>query len=119
MVRMKFSLPILFAVCSIGVAGCHSTPPPTPLSELNPQQMRGHAVFQAHCAICHYDRQTGPLHGPSLVGLYKKPALPSGAAPTDERVTATIMQGRNMMPALGAQMDEGDLNDLIAYLHTL
>ena len=103
----------------MGLAGCHSTPPPTPLSELNPQQTRGHAVFQAHCALCHYDRQSGPLHGPSLLGLYKKPALPSGAAATDERVTATVMHGRNLMPAVGAQMDEGDLNDLIAYLHTL
>jgi mono/diheme cytochrome c family protein len=102
---MTFSGTILLAACCAGLAGCHSTPPPTPLSELNPQQMRGHGVFQAHCALCHYDRQTGLLHGPSLLGLYKKPALPSGAAATDERVTATIMHGRNMMPAVGAQMD--------------
>ena len=76
-------------------------------------------MFQTRCAMCHYDRQTGPLHGPSLLSLYKKPALPSGAAPTDERVIATIEHGRNMMPAMGGQLDEGDLNDLIAYLHTL
>jgi mono/diheme cytochrome c family protein len=101
------------------LAGCRSTPPPTPLSELNPQQARGHEVFQAKCAVCHYDRQSGTLHGPSLLGLYKKPALPSGAAATDERVTATIVRGRNNMPAMGNQLDDSDLNDLIAYLHTL
>jgi mono/diheme cytochrome c family protein len=100
-------------------AGCRSTPPPTPLSQLNAQQARGHGVFQARCAVCHYDRQSGVLHGPSLLGLYKKPALPSGAAATDERVTATIVRGRNNMPALGNQLDQDDLNDLIAYLHTL
>jgi len=116
---MTFLRAILLAGCSLGLAGCHSTAPPTPLSELNPRQMRGHAVFQAHCAQCHYDRQSGPLHGPSLLGMYKRPALPSGAAATDERVTATIVQGRNLMPAMGGQLDEGDLNDLIAYLHTL
>ncbi len=101
------------------MAGCKSVPPPTPLSELNAQQMRGHGVYQAKCAICHYDRQTGSLHGPSLLGMYKKPALPSGAAATDERVTATVLRGRNMMPAMGNTMDQQDLDDLLAYLHTL
>lgn len=116
---MKFFSATLFAAVSLSLSGCRSTPPPTPLSELNPQQTRGHAVFQTRCAVCHYDRQDGPLHGPSLLGLYKKPALPSGAAPTDERVSATITHGRNLMPAMGAQLDDADLNDLIAYLHTL
>ena len=116
---MKFPSATLLLVGTLGMAGCRSTPPPTPLSELNPQQTRGHAVFQTRCAMCHYDRRSGPLHGPSLLGLYKKPALPSGAAATDERVQATIERGRNLMPAMGGQLDEGDLNDLIAYLHTL
>ena len=116
---MKRKTRTLIAASAVTFAGCHSTPPPTPLSELNPQQIAGHAVFQSHCAICHYDRQTGALHGPSLLGLYKKPALPSGAAPTDERVTATILHGRNQMPAMGAQLSDQDLSDLIAYLHTL
>ena len=116
---MKFLSAIFLFAASLGLAGCKSTPPPTPLSELNPQETRGHAVFQTRCAVCHYDRQTGPLHGPSLLGLSKKPALPSGAAATDERVSATIEHGRTMMPAMGGQLDEGDMNDLIAYLHTL
>ena len=119
MKKMKTSIVLLLATLSVALAGCKSTPPPTPISELNQQQTRGHAVFQTRCAMCHYDRQSGPLHGPSLLGLYKKPALPSGAAPTDERVSATITHGRNMMPAMGGQLDDADLNDLIAYLHTL
>jgi mono/diheme cytochrome c family protein len=104
---------------AVALAGCRSTPPPTPLSELTPQQTAGHVVFETRCAVCHYDRQSGTLHGPSLLGLYKKPALPSGAAPTDERVTATILHGRNQMPAMGGQLDDESLSDLIAYLHTL
>jgi mono/diheme cytochrome c family protein len=101
------------------VTGCKSVAPPTPLSELNAQQARGHGVFQARCGVCHYDRQSGALHGPSLVAIYKKPYLPSGAAATDERVTATIMHGRGMMPPMGNTMDEQELDDLMAYLHTL
>jgi mono/diheme cytochrome c family protein len=112
---MKLLPLLLLAV----LTGCHSTPPPMPLAELNPQQQRGHAVYDAHCAVCHYDRQTGSLHGPSLLGVFKKPALPSGAANTDERVTATIVRGRNNMPALGNTLDQGDIDDVLAYLHTL
>ena len=85
-----------------------------------PADARGHQVFEAKCAVCHYDRQSGPLHGPSLLGVFKKPALPSGAAATDERVTATILHGRNNMPAMANQLDDPqDLADLLAYLHTL
>ena len=98
--------------------GCHGTPLPKPLDQLNPQQVRGYQVFQVHCAQCHYDRQTGPLHGPSLLGVFKKPYLPSGAPANDERVTATILHGRNMMPAQ-PNTDPQDLNDLLNYLHTL
>jgi mono/diheme cytochrome c family protein len=99
--------------------GCRSLPPPTPLDQLNAQQTRGHAVFQARCAACHYDRRNDPLHGPALVGIFKKPNLPSGAPANDERVTATILHGRNLMPAMGNAMDAEDVDDLMAYLHTL
>jgi mono/diheme cytochrome c family protein len=102
-----------------GMAGCHGTPPPVPLSRLNAQQAQGHAVFATHCAACHNDRVDGPLHGPSLLGVYKKKELPSGAPANDERVTATVMHGRNLMPAMGNTMDRKDMDDLLAYLHTL
>jgi mono/diheme cytochrome c family protein len=110
--------PILLLAAAI-LTGCHSTPPPTPVADLNPQQTRGHEIFEAHCAACHYDRQRGDLHGPSLLGLFKKPALPSGAAATDERVSATILHGRNNMPAQANMLAPGDLEDILAYLRTL
>jgi mono/diheme cytochrome c family protein len=104
------------------MSGCHRLPPPTPLDQLNAQQMRGHAVFQTRCGQCHYDREEGPLHGPSLRGMYKKPYLPSGAPANDERVTSTVLHGHGLMPAqpgLGPGQDPQDLDDLLAYLHTL
>ena len=54
-----------------------------------------------------------------MLGVFKKSSLPSGAAATDERVTATILHGRNNMPALGNQLDPADVDDILAYLHTL
>ena len=114
MVRIAFLL--IFASV---LAGCKSEPPPLPLEQLNAQQMRGHAVFQAHCAQCHHDRTDKPLHGPSMLGVFKRPSLPSGAPANDERVTATILHGHGLMPAMGNTMDQQDIDDLLAYLHTL
>ena len=113
------SVQIFAPLLLLASLGCHSLPPPTPLSQLNPQQAAGHDVFRAKCSVCHYDRQSGSLHGPSLLGIFKKPELPSGAAATDERVSATVLDGRNNMPAMANQLAPGDLNDLLAYLHTL
>ncbi|MEG9438620.1 cytochrome c [Edaphobacter sp. HDX4] len=109
----------LLSLLACALAGCKSIPPPTPLDQLNPQQARGHEVYQAHCQICHNDRTDTPLAGPALRGIFKKQYLPSGAAATDERVSATILHGRNMMPAQGNVIDHQDLDDLLAYLHTL
>jgi mono/diheme cytochrome c family protein len=99
--------------------GCTKLPPPTPLDQLNAQQMRGHEEFQAHCAACHYDRRNGPLNGPSLMGIFKKEYLPSGTPADDGRVMATIVYGRNMMPPMARTMTPDERDDLMAYLHTL
>lgn len=113
MVRAGF---LLLLACAL--AGCKSVPPPTPLSQLNEQQMHGHDLFQTHCGACHYDRRDAALHGPSLLGIYKKPSLPSGAPANDERVTVTILHGHGLMPAV-RDLDQQDVDDLLAYLHTL
>ncbi len=101
------------------LAGCHSSPPPMPLSQLDPLQMAGHDVFQAKCAQCHNDRTDQAKNGPSLLGIFKKPSLHSGAAATDERVTATILHGHGLMPAMGDRMDDEQVQEVLAYLHTL
>jgi mono/diheme cytochrome c family protein len=109
---------LLLALAALLLAGCKSMPPPTPLNQLNAQQIHGHNVFEARCAQCHYDRISGSLHAPSLLGVFKQPYLPSGAPANDDRVTATILHGRSLMPAQ-PDIDPQDLNDLLAYLHTL
>jgi mono/diheme cytochrome c family protein len=114
MIRVCF---LLIMACAL--AGCKSGPPPMPLEQLNAQQMHGHAVFQAHCAQCHNDRADKPLHGPSMVGVFKRQTLPSGAPANDERVTATIAHGHGLMRGLGDTIDQQDTDDLLAYLHTL
>ena len=115
---MKISRVLLLGMAGV-LAGCKAGAPPKSLDQLNAQEAHGHAVYQAHCVVCHSDRTDAKLKGPPMLGVFKKPYLPSGAAATDERVSATILHGRNMMPAMGNTIDQQELNDLLAYLHTL
>lgn len=112
----NFALTVLILLT---LTGCKSTPPPKPLSELTPTERSGRAVFSARCGACHNDRVDKPLNGPSLLGLYKKPYLPSGAPANDDRITNTIQHGRNNMPALGDTISPEETSDLLAYLKTL
>ncbi len=107
------------AMMIAAAVGCTKLPPPTPLSELNPQQARGHDVYQVHCAQCHNDRTNEPLNGQTLRGIFKKQYLDSGAPANDERVMDAILYGRAMMPAMGNSMTPAERQDLLAYLHTL
>jgi mono/diheme cytochrome c family protein len=54
-----------------------------------------------------------------MLGVFKRTTLPSGASANDERVTATILHGHGLMPAMGNTMSQQDIEDLLAYLHTL
>lgn len=106
------------SACLAGLlAGCRSLPPSKPEALWTVEEARGAQVFHKDCAKCHYPTNTHSLHGPGLQAITKVKAMPSGAPPTDERLTAVIVRGRGMMPA--TQIDEGDLQDLLAYLHTL
>jgi mono/diheme cytochrome c family protein len=110
---------ILFcaAVLAMGAAGCRKLPPSKPAAEWTPQEARGAQVYQAKCARCHRPNDTHPLNGPGLQAITKVSAMPSGAPPTDERMTNVILNGRSMMPA--TRLDDDQLQDLLAYLHTL
>lgn len=110
-------LPLALSVFAFGLAGCRPLPPSKPASEWTPQEARGAAVFQAKCARCHYPTTTSSLHGPGLQALTKIKSMPSGAPPTDERLTDVILHGRGMMPATPISDDQ--LQDLLAYLRTL
>lgn len=102
---------------ALSLAGCRSLPPSKPASQWTAQEARGAQVFQQYCARCHYPTTTSPLHGPGLQALTKLKAMPSGAPPTDERLTEVILYGRQMMPA--TPLTGQQLSDLLAYLHTL
>ena len=121
---MRFRLFPAFSallLCAAGLAavlaGCRKLPPSMPPSQWNAQQARGALVFRQYCARCHYATTTQGLHGPGLQALTKLKAMPSGAPPTDEMLTDVILHGHGMMPATA--LTDSQLQDLLAYLHTL
>jgi mono/diheme cytochrome c family protein len=87
---------------------------------LNPQQAAGRRIFDAECARCHEPYSTRGKKGPGLKGMFQHKYLSlSGLPATDERVTDIIRLGRNEMPGYSQKLNTQELQDLLAYLHTL
>lgn len=108
---------VLAALLAAALDGCRSLPASKPEAMWTIEEARGAQVFHQKCAKCHHPTTTRPLNGPGLQALTKIKAMPSGAPPTDERLTEVILHGRLNMPA--TQINDDQLSDLLAYLHTL
>jgi mono/diheme cytochrome c family protein len=87
---------------------------------LNPQQSAGRRIYDRHCDQCHEPYSTSGKKGPGLKGVFKKQYLSeSGLPANDERVGEIIRAGRSKMPAFGQTLDQQQVDDLLAYMHTL
>ena len=110
---------VSFIVITI-LSGCDVEPRKTDAElGLNPQQARGRRVYDSRCAECHFAYSKSNLKGPSLNGLFKKQFMKNGMPANDERVTDIILLGRAKMPAFQNKLSQQQLDDLLAYLHTL
>lgn len=116
LVRITAALGLVGTIVG-GATGCRPLPPSKPEALWTPEEARGAQIYHQKCARCHYPTTTRGLNGPGLQALTKVKAMPSGAPPTDERLTYTIVHGRAMMP--GTQLTDDQLHDLLAYLHSL
>lgn len=87
---------------------------------LNPQQAAGRRIYDVHCDRCHEPYSTRGKKGPGLKGVFQHKYLSlSGLPANDERVTDIIRLGRNEMPGYNQTLNSQDIQDLLAYLHTL
>jgi mono/diheme cytochrome c family protein len=95
-------------------AGCHVQ------SALTPQQAEGERLYDAGCAHCHEEND---LHlktvPPNLHGLFSRKTLPDGAPATDAEVERVLFAGKGMMPSFAYQMTRQQMDDVVAYLHTM
>jgi|GEM_PF-1609928 len=86
---------------------------------LTDSEQRGQRLYTQTCRNCHFADSTRPLSGPSLAGVFRKPFLPSGRPANNDIMKQTIYAGRNNMPNYKGVFTDGQMNDLLAYLHTL
>jgi mono/diheme cytochrome c family protein len=87
---------------------------------LNPQQAAGRRLYDNYCDRCHAPYSSRGRQGPSMKGVFKRQDLPvSGMPANDDRVTDIIRLGRNKMPGFGQVMNQQQIDDLLAYMHTL
>lgn len=87
---------------------------------LNPEQAAGRKIYDNHCDRCHRPYSTKGRKGPGLKGIFRNKYLPQTGLPAnDDRVTDIIRNGRPDMPGYGQVLSAQDIQDLLAYLHTL
>ena len=87
---------------------------------LNPQQSAGRKIYDNYCDRCHRPYSTKGKKGPGLQGVFQHRYLPKTGLPAnDERVTDIIRNGRPDMPGYSQVLGAQDMQDLLAYMHTL
>jgi len=68
------------------------------------------SLYSANCAGCHGASRKGSAMGPSLLGIASRRSR--------EQIAQMIREGTGRMPAFGAAMDGGAINDIVNYLVT-
>jgi mono/diheme cytochrome c family protein len=87
---------------------------------LNPQQSTGRKIYDNYCDRCHRPDSTKGKKGPGLKGIFQHQYLSlTGLPANDDRVTDIIRNGRPDMPGYSQVLNPQDMQDLLAYLHTL
>lgn len=87
---------------------------------LSPQQASGRHIYDQYCDRCHAPYSSRKRQGPSLRGVFKRQYLQASGLPAnDDRARDIIRMGRNKMEGFSNVLTDEQVNDLLAYLHTL
>jgi mono/diheme cytochrome c family protein len=87
---------------------------------LNAQQSEGRKLYDLYCDRCHEPYSSRGKKGPSMKGVFKQQYLPlSGLPANDAKVDDIIKYGRSKMEGFGRVMNDDQIKDLLAYMHTL
>lgn len=68
------------------------------------------SLYAANCASCHGDDLKGSAMGPSLVDIISRRSR--------DEILKVVREGTGRMPAFGAAIDGGAINDIVNYLVT-
>lgn len=80
--------------------------------------VNGKEMFRS-CQGCHNTATDERKTGPSLRSLFGKVTLRSGKHADDENVREIVLDGFNGMPSFRYSFRATEIDDLMAYLHTL
>lgn len=114
-------LSVLVLLAVLVLAGCEAERRKSDAElGLNPQQAAGRKLYDNYCDRCHEPYSSRGKKGPSLKGVFRQQYLPlSGLPANDARVGDIIKFGRSKMEGFGQVMTDQQIQDLLAYLHTL
>jgi cytochrome c6 len=78
----------------------------------------GADTFKAKCAMCHGNDGLGNTSIGKALGIksYKDPEV---LKLSNADLTAIIKNGKNKMPAFGAQLTDAQIKDVLQYIHKL
>jgi len=119
--RKFWAAALITAILSLSLAACDVERRRSDAElGLNPQQSHGRKIYDNYCDRCHRPYSSKARKGPGLKGVFANKFLPQTGLPaTDERVTDIIRNGRPNMPGYSQVLSDQDLQDLLAYMHTL
>lgn len=118
-VRCATGAAMMFALVALGGCEIERRKSDAELG-LNPQQAAGRKIYDNYCDRCHRPYSTKGKKGPGLKGVFQHQFLPETGLPAnDERVSDIIRTGRRDMPGYSQVLSAQDVQDLLAYLHTL
>jgi len=111
----------LIAFALILLAGCEAERRKSDAElGLNAQQSAGRKLYDEYCDRCHNPYSTRGRQGPGLKGVFKKEYLAvSGIPANDARVGEIIRIGRGKMEGFSNVLTQQQLDDMLAYMHTL
>jgi mono/diheme cytochrome c family protein len=75
----------------------------------------GQDIFTQRCILCHSVNEGQVMFGPSLYQVMKKPEGKKSAAD----IRTILQNGKGKMPSFKDKLTPEDVNNLLAYLHTL
>src|ERR1700741_187595 len=119
--QIRCAVPVLACLLAVILSGCTAQRRKSDVElGLNPQQSAGRRAYAQTCDRCHDAYSSDGRQGPSMKGVFKKEYFPlSGLPANDDRVAEIIRFGRSKMPGYGQVLSQQQVQDLLAYMHTL
>ena len=116
-----FSLCLCASLVAMALAACNAERRKSDAElGLNDEQAAGRKLYDNYCDRCHEPYSSHGKKGPSLKGVFKQQYLPlSGLPANDARVGEIVKFGRSKMEGFGRVMDDQQIKDLLAYMHSL